>query len=231
MKALIDGDIVCYRCAAVNEHNEEGIARWQADQLIESILNETQASSYSCFLTGGNNFRFSIYPEYKANRRDMVKPRWLASLREHLCEKWQASVSDGCEADDMMGVAQSSGEDGTIICSIDKDMLMIPGKHYNFVRKEFREVFEPEATRWLYMQAIMGDKVDNIPGWDGKMRHTVPKFMQPMIDYLNTLEKEEDMYAYLADIHCGPVPLDTCLKCLYIWREEGDIWKLDRSKA
>jgi 5'-3' exonuclease len=224
--ALIDGDIVNYRCAAANEQNDVGLACWQAGEMIERILDETQASSYSCFLTGSDNFRFSIYSEYKANRKDAIKPKWHSAIREYLCERWNAQVSDGCEADDMMGIAQEKSlTQVSIICSIDKDMMMIPGHHYNFVKKEFIDVEEPDATRWLYYQAIMGDKVDNIPGFDGKMRSKVPKFMQWMIDELEEFDNEAEMYAFVKDQHQSPEMLDIYLKCLWIWREEGNIWK------
>jgi 5'-3' exonuclease len=222
--ALIDGDIVTYRCAAANENNDEGIARWQAGQMIDGILNETEATSAVVFLTGSTNFRFDIYPDYKANRKDFVKPKWHPSIREYLCSFWNATVSNGCEADDLMGVAQCAGP-GTVICSIDKDMLMIPGMHFNFVKKEFREVSPIDGLRHLYWQAIMGDKVDNIPGFDGLMRNKVPKKMEWMINELHSLTEEKDMYDFLCSVHCAGVDLDTCLKCLWIWRKDNDIWQ------
>lgn len=232
MIALIDGDIVTYRCAAANENNDEGIARWQAGQMIDGILNETKATTSVVFLTGSTNFRFGIYPDYKANRKDFVKPKWHASIREYLCSHWNATVSDGCEADDMMGVAQCSHPTGSsVICTIDKDLLMIPGLHYNFVKKEHREVDHLSGLRHLYWQAIMGDKVDNIPGFDGKMRNKVPNFLIPALTHLNHLETEEDMYGLVESMHSAEVPLDTCLKCLWIWRKDNDIWQnpMDRS--
>lgn len=226
MKALIDADIVVYRCAAATADKDEGLACWQADEMINRIIDETASDSYTCFLTGGGNFRFGLYPEYKANRKDMAKPKHWACLREHIVSNWGATVTDGHEADDAMGIAQYQAVFGdTIICSIDKDMLMIPGDHYNFVKKELRFIQEPEATRWLYYQAIMGDKVDNIPGFDGLMRSKVPKKMEWMIKTLNTLIDEKDMYDFVSSLHSASVDLETCLKCLWIWRSEGDIWK------
>lgn len=228
MTALIDGDIVVYRCAAANENNDTGIACWQADEMMQRIIDETDSSSYVCFLTGGGNFRFGIYPEYKANRRDVPKPRHHGTLREHLVRRWNAKVTDGHEADDAMGFTQT---EDTIICSIDKDMLMIPGDHYNFVNKEFTTITEPYATQRLYYQAIMGDKVDNIPGYDGKMRPKVPKFLKPIIDELYTLTEEQDMYNLVQDMHHDPEHLDIYLKCLWIWRSEGDIWKHPKERV
>jgi 5'-3' exonuclease len=91
---------------------------------------------HRCFLVVVSNFRYDIYPEYKANRKDMQRPKWLQVVREHLVTDWKATVTDGIEADDAMGIAQCTEHDGdSMICSIDKDMLMIPGHHYNFVNR------------------------------------------------------------------------------------------------
>lgn len=226
MHALVDGDIVVYRCAAATEQSDVAIACWQAGEMMQRIVDETVSDSYTCFLTGSDNFRYNIYPEYKANRADVPKPIHWAAIREYLVTNWGATVSDGCEADDMMGVTQyQSDPDTTVICSIDKDMLMIPGAHYNFVKKELTYVTELAGLRHFYYQAIMGDKVDNIPGFDGVMRTKVPKFLQWMVDTVRCMEDEKDMYLFLKEHHTAHVTLDTCLKCLWIWRKENDIWQ------
>ena len=79
--AAIDGDIVAYRCAAANESEDVGIAKWQVDQMLTRILSETQADSWKIYLSGENNFRYQIFPEYKANRKDQPKPRHLEPIR------------------------------------------------------------------------------------------------------------------------------------------------------
>lgn len=225
--SLIDGDIVAYRCAAATKNEDVNIARWQAGEMMQRILDETEATSYRCFLTGDGNFRFAIYPEYKANRKDMEKPKHHGAIREYLCEEWNATVSDGCEADDLMGVAQDAT---SIICSIDKDMLMIPGRHYNFVKKEFLDVNEWQGIRHFYYQIIMGDKVDNIPGFDGLMRSKVPKKMESMIEYLYQCSDDE-LYPYVKDLHHNPDMMDVYAKCLWIWRKDNDIWQPPNGQA
>ena len=189
--ALIDGDIVAYRCAAscqkviggaitVVEPVEVAILR--VDELMQRILHETDSSSYKVFLTGSNNFRTRYSPEYKANRKDTPRPQWLEQCREHLVLHWKAIVSDGCEADDLMAMEQVENE--TIICTIDKDLLQVVGDHYNFVKQEF-QVITPLTGRFnFYWQFIMGDKSDNVMGFDGLARTTVPKKMEWMVTEL-----------------------------------------------
>jgi hypothetical protein len=224
-RALIDGDIVTYRCAAATENDDVNIACWQAGEMMRRILHETNAVSYRCFLTGSGNFRYSIYPDYKANRRDVPRPKHYAAIREYLTAAWNASVTEGYEADDAMGMEQCLEPEGSIICSIDKDMLMIPGWHYNFVKQEMRLVSPLDGLRHFYWQLIMGDKTDNIPGYDGKMRQKVPKFLEPTMSALNEMTEEQDMFSFVSDMHSCEIPIDICGKCLWIWRKENDIWE------
>jgi len=112
MIALIDGDIVCYRCAASCEKQgvvveDSWVALKRVDELMQRIIEATQADSHKAFLTGSDNFRNAINPEYKANRKDTRRPEWLQQAREHLVTHWGASVEDEQEADDAMGIMQT----------------------------------------------------------------------------------------------------------------------------
>ena len=104
--ALIDADIPCYRAAAASENDPLDICLMRADKMMRNIIEETSATGYLAFLSGPNNFRKEIYPEYKANRKDVVRPRHLPSVRQFLVSEWNAIVTDGHEADDAIGVAQ-----------------------------------------------------------------------------------------------------------------------------
>lgn len=172
MEALIDQDLVCFRCAASAEEDDLGIALYRANELFDQILEKTQASSYRAFLTGTNNFRKQIYPEYKANRT-APKPKHLEDLRKWAVSEANAEVADeGLEADDMLGIYQT---DDTIICSLDKDLLQIPGHHFSWEINgkgwtrpdKFTEQSELEGLRLFYEQCVKGDRSDNIKGIEG----------------------------------------------------------------
>lgn len=107
MHVIIDGDIICYRAGFACENEEQVIALWQTDEMIRRIIAETNSSTYSIWLTGGDNFRNEINPEYKANRKEAKRPKWLQQIREHLVVNWGAKVTDGIEADDAMGIEQA----------------------------------------------------------------------------------------------------------------------------
>jgi 5'-3' exonuclease len=183
LRALLDGDIYAFRPAAASENENLNIAIWRMEEMIDNTLAEAGADEFSIFLSGDNNFRYEVYPEYKANR-PKERPRYLKDLKNYLIEKYGAVVSDGCEADDLLGIAQCTWFEGTdpkptIICSIDKDLRMIPGNHYSFeirgtnkgtswVKPAERCVVEPfDGLRRFYLQCLTGDSTDNIKGASG----------------------------------------------------------------
>jgi len=218
---LIDGDIVCFRCAASCAKQGKTVdpvevATHRMDDLMLRIIAETEAQHYRAFIGGTDNFRKKIYPAYKANRKDMVKPEWLEACREHMVVNWQGEIVNGMETDDMLGICQTSD---SVIASIDKDLLMIPGKHYNFVRNEFYEITPLEGVRHFWFQMIMGDRTDNIPGFDGTARQTVPKFLNPLIADLGFCETEEDMKSLVKGVYTDQAQFEINQKLLWILRE------------
>jgi 5'-3' exonuclease len=162
MKALIDSDILLYRIGFTTEGEEEGIARWRMDELISGIQDSLETEDIQHFLSTDDhsNFRYELFPEYKANRIGKPKPQHYNFLKQYITDKGAIIVS-GQEADDALGIAQT-GE--TCICSIDKDLDQIPGWHFNFVTGRKYKVSPIESVRSFYDQVLVGDASDNIQG-------------------------------------------------------------------
>lgn len=204
---------MAYRVAATCDTDEEGaleIALLRCDKLMQDICYATDSDNYRAFLTGRNNFRKRINPEYKANRKDTIPPRYLQQCRDFLIQNWNAEVTEGCEADDALGMAQNND---TIICTLDKDLDMIPGLHYNWVRSEIYEVNEVDALRNFYKQLLIGDRSDNIFGVAGIGKVKAARLIDP-------LEYEEDMYKVVRDLYNDDDRLCLNSECLWIWRSE-----------
>lgn len=230
MQLLIDGDIVAYRCAASVEPSkkaeprtltaeetqfEREIAIARCDTLMRELIHTTQADTYTCFLSGKGNFRYQVYPEYKANRKDTIDPRFRKDCKDFLVQEWNAVYSEGCEADDLLGIAQTPD---SCIASIDKDLLMIPGQHYNWVRDEKVFVDEIDGIKHLYKQMIIGDKADNIFGVVG----LGPVKAAKAIDHL---ESEEEMIQVVYDLYKEDAKRFLAnVQCLWILRKEGETW-------
>jgi len=220
--ALIDGDLVAYRCAAVNENSNEGLACWQTDQLISRILEDTNADNWQIFLSGENNFRYNIDPNYKANRRDQPRPRFLEPVREYLVREHGASIADGYEADDSIGIALTRfSSDRCVVCSLDKDLLQLPGTHYNFVRGDFINITEIGGLRNFYEQLLVGDSSDNIRGCPGIGKAKAPRLLEGCESESCFLDC---CWAAFAKAGATESEFIRDAKLLYILRSEDDWW-------
>jgi DNA polymerase-1 len=215
MKALIDADIVAYRIACtLDEDDAEDFAYARAEDLIDQILVNTNATEYHLYLTGKDNFRYTIYPEYKAHR-PKEKPFWLEKCRQYLIATFNAEVINGQEADDAMGIAQT---DDTVICSIDKDLLMIPGRHYNFVKDEWVFQTEYDAVKHFYKQCLMGDRADNIKGIEGIGTKKADKL-------LDDCYTELEMFTVVRDAYSNDEEFIMNGKVLWIRRKPNEDWR------
>lgn len=174
MKALIDGDIIAYRIGFASQKTNKETGLVTADPkpfalhscklYVNQIIEDSGCNSYTIYLTPHKTFRNKVRDDYKANRKNVAKPVHLNAIRTYLISVFKAIVVEGMEADDALGLKQSSS---TCIASIDKDLLMCEGRHYNFVKKEFKQVTRDEGTKFFYQQMLMGDATDNIMGIKG----------------------------------------------------------------
>ena len=187
--------------------------------MMKRILETTGSDSYECYLTGSNNFRYTVDSEYKANRRGKLAPRYRQDANGYLVTEFGARVTDGYESDDALGVAQMCATDpgSTIICSIDKDLKQIPGHHYNWRKNEFDFVTPLDGLRLFYRQLLTGDTTDNVPGVGG---------IGPVKSarLINDLTDEIDMFQVVQSMYTDQERLLKNAQLLYIWQKENDSW-------
>lgn len=229
MQALIDGDIIRYSVGFAAEDDPIEYCLHSVKLLLQSIIKESGADSYRLFLTGSGNFRekVAVTKPYKGNRDPLNKPVHYAAIKEYLVKHWDAEVVEGYEADDAMGIEQCRLNQGseykTIICSLDKDMKMIPGLHYNWRKNETFSINSSEALLNFYKQLLTGDSTDNIQG----IPKVGPKTAEKI---LVECETEEDMYWATLCKYTGyydkPHEVMTEMgKLLWIWRKDNDVWE------
>lgn len=183
-KLLFDGDVICYRAGFAAEHRiveidpEDGgkITRIEVEplenalqnvkEIVENCLTAIGTNDYHIYLTGKNNFRKEVATirEYKANRKNSRYPIHLDDIKEYLIKNHPTSVSEGQEADDELGIALTELGEAGIVVSNDKDLLMVPGKHYVFTKDEKIVVSEESGRRHFWTQVLTGDSTDNIMG-------------------------------------------------------------------
>lgn len=172
---LVDADIVVYRASVVVQHDfswdedsdekdfscadfEE--AKGVAEVMVKNIQRRLGGKVIMC-LSSPTNFRYDVLPTYKHNRKDKSDPILRQQLKQWVKEEYETLTLPNCEADDVLGIEQN---ENTIICSIDKDLDQIPGRHYDWDKELEYEVSEEEGEFFFYMQALKGDPVDGYSG-------------------------------------------------------------------
>ena len=195
---IIDGDIVAFMAAA--SHPDDSIAaKKRAEQLIDDICESCFTVEFMLFTKGVNNFR-DQYDSYKNNRSGGERPATLEAVRTYITNQF-GMRSDNAEADDYCCVqAQEFLDEGVdyVICTIDKDLRQMPGKHFNIKKNELSVVTEQEGFRFLMLQCLMGDRVDGIEGIRG---------IGP-VKGNKILDEAEDLYAAVAQAWADKHPDD-----------------------
>ena len=175
-KLLIDGDILIYKIATMNEvdthwgnglwtlHCDENICKTQVDSTIDDLLEDLQADDYVIALTDKTNFRKDVLPSYKDNRKSKRKPMVLNALREYVMDKHKAIIYKGLEADDVLGIlATTPHNDERVIVSIDKDLKQIPAL-ISRDGKTIEKISKKDADYWFMVQTMAGDSTDGYSG-------------------------------------------------------------------
>lgn len=199
MIALIDGDLITYRCAASAEHDPVEAALERCTELVQRIIKDTEATHYELYINGSDNFRYGVDPLYKAHRKDVPKPIHLEACREHLLTHHNAHMSTEIETDDEIGLlATGLWEVGAPFCvaSLDKDLLQLPGKHFNFVKNIFINVSPLEGLQTFYRQMLIGDRADNITGVQGIGTVKAGKVIDPLVDEKDMYDAVMSLYSY-----------------------------------
>ena len=137
-----------------------------------------------------NNFRLDVDCTYKWKRNRNDRPGNYQAVRDGLTDRFESIERPRLEADDVMGILQTApgntvvrqqllrgGE--TIIISVDKDMLQIPGLHYNPVTRKRTLVKKIDGDHLHMLQTIMGDTVDNYDGIPGVGIKGATKYLEP----------------------------------------------------
>lgn len=186
---LIDGDLLVFSvCAAVEYGAEEeelntkmfkSICR-SIDAKLRFILERLDLRDCTIFFSSSNNFRHTLMPEYKANRKDVWRPHFLSDAKEYVQEWWGSELVEGLEADDLMAMRQDKEDYSTVIITIDKDLLQVGGHHYRwetqhrgeeklFVNglghlEEDGKKIDGMGMLFFLHQCLIGDPTDGIMG-------------------------------------------------------------------
>ncbi|MBQ0833301.1 DNA polymerase I [Marinobacter sp.] len=156
----------------------------------------------------GKTFRHDLYEEYKANRPPM--PEDLAVQIEPIHQMVKAMglpllIVSGVEADDVIGTlaneATSKGID-VVVSTGDKDMAQLVSDHVTLIntmtdtamdRDGVKEKFGVSPEQIIDYLALVGDKVDNIPGVNKCGPKTAVKWLQAYDNIDNLLQHADEI--------------------------------------
>jgi 5'-3' exonuclease len=190
--AYIDADIILHRAVSFvdREFDGEPMADWKTalhyfDWILDSWLEQAgPLEDYFLVLSVGPNFRKDLYPDYKANRKDIEPHPAFKDLKNEVMEMQGSVWEEGIEADDLIGIRCSEDPKGTLAISADKDFatvpcnLMIPRSHGRD-HADWHHFTEAEADMNWLIQAMTGDTIDNYKGIPGvgpkKAEKIIPK--------------------------------------------------------
>ncbi|WP_027908544.1 DNA polymerase I [Pseudomonas sp. URMO17WK12:I4] len=185
---LVDGSSYLYRAfhALPPLTNSKGLPTGAVKgvlNMLRSLRRQYPDSPFAVvFDAKGGTFRDELFADYKANRPPMPD-----ELRLQV-EPLHASVRglglpllcvEGVEADDVIGtLARQSAAEGrdVVISTGDKDMAQLVCKHVTLVNTMTGSVYDIEGVKEKFgvgpeliidYLALMGDKIDNIPGVPG----------------------------------------------------------------
>jgi DNA polymerase-1 len=197
---LVDGSSYLFRAYHVPYLQALSTSYGQPTGAITGVLNMIKSLQKDypngnivvVFDAKGKTFRNDMYAEYKANRPPM--PDDLRTQIAPLHEIIEAMglpllVIEGVEADDVIGtLANQASQLGieTVISTGDKDMAQLVTPHVRLINTmtnvEMNEAgveerFAVKPNQIIDYLALMGDKVDNIPGVDKCGPKTAAKWL------------------------------------------------------
>jgi DNA polymerase-1 len=197
---LVDGSSYLFRAYHVPYLQALSTSYGQSTGAITGVLNMIKSLQKDypngnivvVFDAKGKTFRNDMYSEYKANRPPM--PDDLRTQIAPLHEIIEAMglpllVIEGVEADDVIGtLANQASKIGmeTVISTGDKDMAQLVTPHVRLINTMtniemdeagVKEKFAVRPDQIIDYLALMGDKVDNIPGVDKCGPKTAAKWL------------------------------------------------------
>ncbi len=164
-----------------------------AQMLIRLYLDEKPDRIAVVFDAPGKTFRNELDGEYKATRRETpeelrVQMPYFRELTEAFC--WPVIAVPGVEADDVIATMVKKAraqEWDVVLYSGDKDLMQLVDGHvvqvdsmrqlqYDAAQVEKKFGVGPaQVGDWL---ALVGDKIDNIPGMPGVGKVTATKLLE-----------------------------------------------------
>ena len=205
---LVDGSSYLYRAfhalppLTTSKGQPTGAVKGVINMLKSLIKQYPDSPMAVVFDAKGKTFRDEMFEQYKAQRPPMPDDLRSQVQPLHDCVKalgLPLLCVEGVEADDVIGTlarhATEAGRDA-VISTGDKDMAQLVNGHITLVNTMKGETLDVDGVKDKFglppeliidFLALMGDKVDNIPGVPGVGEKTALGLLQGMQGGLDTI--------------------------------------------
>lgn len=217
---LVDGSSYLYRAyhampPLTNSDGESTGTIYGVINMLRKLIRDYQPEHMAVvFDAKGKTFRNDLYAEYKATRPPMPD-----DLREQIAPIHEIVKAmglpllciDNVEADDVIGTlakqATAAGIE-TVISTGDKDMAQLVSEHVTLVNTmnntktdiaAVQEKFGLTPQQIVDYLALMGDKVDNIPGVESVGPKTATKLLQQYGSLQGVIENAHEVKGKLGE--------------------------------
>ncbi|WP_296593754.1 DNA polymerase I [Methylophaga sp.] len=217
---LVDGSSYLYRAyhampPLTNSDGESTGTIYGVINMLRKLIRDYKPEHMAVvFDAKGKTFRNDLYAEYKATRPPMPD-----DLREQIAPIHEIVNAmglpllcvDNVEADDVIGTlakqATAAGIE-TVISTGDKDMAQLVSEHVTLVNTmnnsktdiaAVQEKFGLTPQQIVDYLALMGDKVDNIPGVDSVGPKTATKLLQQYGSLQGVIEHADEVKGKLGE--------------------------------
>jgi|GEM_PF-1399984 len=207
---------------------------------MKQLYRRFQPDRVICACDSPNYWRTSIFPEYKANRKqDQLKLNVRAAIKHFKTEFSHLCVEvEGCEADDIICASTLSTDAKITIVSTDRDFEQLMSANVSLfdpMRAEFRTNVKNPALA-LFIKCMRGDKSDNIPSaypYVSKKRLESAFKSEKSLGLLMATARDDGKTVFdhyernrrLIDLSCLPQKLKTQLKttleAYFVVNDEG----------
>lgn len=217
---LVDGSSYLYRAyhampPLTNADGESTGTIYGVINMLRKLMRDYQPQQMAViFDAKGKTFRNDLYAEYKATRPPMPD-----DLREQIAPIHEIVkamglpllVIDAVEADDVIGtLAQQATHAGieTVISTGDKDMAQLVTEHVTLINTmnntktdiaSVKEKYGIKPEQIIDYLALMGDKVDNIPGVESVGPKTATKLLQQYGNLQGVIDHADEVKGKLGE--------------------------------
>lgn len=166
---------------STTEYLDASVCEKSFKKKLGDILTQCNCDDYLIIVSGDSNFRDEMETTRPYKEKRPPKPYHYQFMRSCVLSDNNSELTLGIEADDLFGIMMTD-DPNHIIATVDKDLNMIPGRHYDWNKGIKYKTNPAQSLYWFHTQLLTGDSVDSIPGIPGLGEKKAIKLLEGSMD-------------------------------------------------